>query len=194
MSFEVSTTNIFDEIWSELSKACAERHAFTTLTLATVDAKNAPQARTIILRGAQSEQGEISFATDIRSQKCADITANNRVALTGYDSTRSIQLRLAGRASINRHESERQAAFSSLKPHTHYLFTSSQRPGTAITSPSEIHFVSDEQRISLAAYENFGWVTVEIDQIERLDLRQNPHQRIGFAKHSDEWLANWLVA
>jgi pyridoxamine 5'-phosphate oxidase len=67
------------------------------MTVGTVDADGAPDARSLLLSGVD-EDGRLSFHTDSRSRKTAQLAADDRVVLTVVWPERGRQLVVAGHA------------------------------------------------------------------------------------------------
>lgn len=185
---------IWKGVWNSLDLATSSRGAFTTLSLSTTGLDHRPKSRTIILRQVNKENGVIRFATDLRSRKIEEINAQPYVALTGYDGNESVQIRLEGRAYINLSPEQTKSFFNTLKPHTHYLFTSNERPGSKISRPDDVQFAKESDRTSDIAFQNFGLVDIVLDAMEWLDLSKAPHHRLRFERTGEHWSHHWLVA
>lgn len=185
---------IWTGIWNSLDMATRSRAAFTTLSLSTIGLNHKPKSRTIILRQVDKENGIVRFATDLRSRKIEEITAQPCVALTGYDGNDSVQIRLEGSALINVSPEQTKSFFNTLKPHTHYLFTSNERPGSEISRPEDVQFAEEIDRTSDIAFQNFALVDIVLEAIEWLDLNKDPHHRLRFERIGAQWSPQWLVA
>ncbi|MEM7471754.1 MAG: pyridoxamine 5'-phosphate oxidase family protein [Pseudomonadota bacterium] len=97
----VELAAIEQEAWAQLSKVeGAPDHPFRTVSLASIDQQGHPQTRSLILRAADPETKRIILHTDIRSAKWAELQANPKVSLLGYDPTARLQLRFAGQAAL----------------------------------------------------------------------------------------------
>ena len=185
---------IWTRLWNSLDEATRSRTAFTTLTLSTTGLDQRPKSRTIILRQIDKDNGILRFATDQRSRKIEEISAKPYVSLTGYDGNHSVQIRLEGHALVNSNTEQTKSFFNTLKPHTHYLFTSNERPGTKISHPKDVQFAEESDRTSAIAFQNFALVDINLDAIEWLDLTATPHHRIRFEKAGQPWSHQWLLA
>ncbi|NNU82076.1 pyridoxamine 5'-phosphate oxidase [Halovulum dunhuangense] len=69
-------------------------------TLATVSADGVPQARTVVLRGADRAAARLRIHTDLRSAKMRDLRARPLAALHVWDSAAHLQIRLTASVSI----------------------------------------------------------------------------------------------
>ncbi len=98
---------LFDRWFTEAVQASV-RDA-NAMTLATADAKGAPSARIVLLKGVE-ERGFVFF-TDYRSRKAAELEANPQAALVFYWPELERQVRVTGRASrVSRAETEQYFA------------------------------------------------------------------------------------
>ena len=52
---------------------------------ASLGLDGAPKVRTVVIRSLDETNGLIRFNTDLRSRKAAEIDADSRVTLLGYD-------------------------------------------------------------------------------------------------------------
>lgn len=70
------------------------------MTLSTADADGAPSARVLILRGVDTADCAVAFASDAASPKGRDLTANPRAALTWYWPAHGRQIRMTGPVDV----------------------------------------------------------------------------------------------
>jgi general stress protein 26 len=125
-----------EEAWTRLRDAGDERnHPMRLVVLATVDGDGTPDARTMVLRGADRRSGRIWLYTDRRSEKVDQIAGCRWACVVAWDRTAGIQLRLRGAAEV--HESGpvadrhwRQASLS-----LQALFASPDAPGRPLRQP-----------------------------------------------------------
>lgn len=83
-------------IWGELAAACADRqHGWRTAVLATVAEDGTADARCLVLREADRSARKLSFFTDPRSAKVAQLIHEPRASVVLWSSTLRWQLRLA---------------------------------------------------------------------------------------------------
>lgn len=88
--------------WRQLRKAAQDaHHPFRNLMLATIDPDGQPQARYLILRGADAGARTLELHTDMRSAKWGELAANPRVSVLGYDAEARMQIRLTGTATLH---------------------------------------------------------------------------------------------
>ncbi|MBA4265345.1 MAG: hypothetical protein C0453_09700 [Comamonadaceae bacterium] len=89
------------QIWQTLDRATREYgHAWRTPVLATVDAGQAPQARTVVLRSADAQRGELRVFTDARSPKVGELRSQSRAVLVFWCPVLNWQLRAIVEVSV----------------------------------------------------------------------------------------------
>lgn len=87
------------DVTDRLTHAVTDRSVpMHTLVVATADA----DARVMVLRGVERGGWLLRFHTDARAPKVAAILRDPRIAVLGYDKQAKIQLRMRGRARIER--------------------------------------------------------------------------------------------
>ena len=92
-----------DRVWAALmAGAQPGLTPFTVVQLAISGLDDAPKVRSVILRSADAERGAVSFSTDLRSAKIKEMRRQPRVSLIGYDADAGFQIRLEGKAAIER--------------------------------------------------------------------------------------------
>ena len=75
-----------EEILGLIQRGVKDRKSgFHNFVLATSSFENEPDARTVVLRGFDSEKMEISFHSDLRSQKINQLNKNKNLCLVFYD-------------------------------------------------------------------------------------------------------------
>jgi general stress protein 26 len=100
-------------LWSELVRASRDRHHGWRLpVLATVDPQGSPQARTVVLRGADAALGELVCYTDRRSPKVSQLRADGRGVLVFWCARLSWQLRAQVRIGVEEDGARVQAAWA----------------------------------------------------------------------------------
>ena len=91
------------EILGLIQRGVKDRKSgFHNFVLATSSFENEPDARTVVLRGFDSKKMEISFHSDLRSQKINQLNKNKNVCLVFYDEKKKIQLRIRGKTNIKK--------------------------------------------------------------------------------------------
>lgn len=184
---------VLSTVWICLRKGVAPgRSPYSIVQLATVGADHAAKVRYVVLRRVCKETSEITFHTDVRSAKIAEISANPNVALVAADLEKNIQIRLEGKASVITDGRIKRAAWDASRDHSLVLFRNPLVPGTPIDSPSDGQPGND-----LAdrddGYENFCVVAISLTHIDWLDLSADGHERASLVRTGSGWCGSWVA-
>jgi pyridoxamine 5'-phosphate oxidase len=193
---KVRLQQLQDRGWEYLrAGAGSGRAPFTIMQAATISVTGAPAVRTVVLRRAAESESLITFHTDVRSAKVAELRADPRIALVGYDPEHMIQLRLEGVASVITDGNDKKTAWDSSREHSLVLYRTIHPPGTSIGSPDEAYAgQSNLHSTVLAGYENFCIVRVSLKTFELLDLSMPAnHKRAHFIHDGFEWKGQWIA-
>lgn len=176
-----SLQETLDQAWHLLQQGVAEgRSPMRFVTLATVDADNAPQARTVVLRSVHREKAEVSVFTDLRSQKILQLRQNPQAALHLWAPDVLLQLRLVG---VIRIETGLESEWQAVPLHMREAYGHEPPPGTAIGA-------SDAWKVR-PSIENFARLTLVVNRLESVSLDPDGHRRAEFHRKS-KWLGQWL--
>jgi hypothetical protein len=188
---------ILDRIWALLTagaNAGQERSPFTMVQISTLGLDGAPRARTVVLRQVNRSESAVTFHTDIRSKKVAELKKDPRIAVVACDLDAGLQIRLEGIATIVDRGERRDAVWNASRPRTLILYRAPLPPGTPIEAPSEAHVqpeCDDAERN--AGIENFCLVDIEVSNIDYLDLSPTGHIRARFIRDADSWQGIWVA-
>jgi len=123
----------FDHAWIMLGRGVRDRRSpFHTPTLATIDADGAPEARTIVLRGAMRETATLRFHTDRRSHKPFQLERDPRCSVHVYDHAAKIQLHLRGAARLHGEGDVADTAWTGSRARSRECYAQIAAPGTAL--------------------------------------------------------------
>ena len=188
-----------EEILGLIQRAVKDRKSgFHNFILAT-SFDNKPDARTVVLRGFDSEKMELSFHSDLRSQKINQLIKNKNVCLVFYDEKKKIQLRIRGRTNINKSFPE---AWNKLTNWSKRCYLTVSPPGQESRKPSsgfpkEFAFDAPSLEQAKDGFKNFGQIRVNINEIEWLFLASQGHRRALFEviKNGSKFLieGKWLI-
>ena len=172
---------------------------FHYTVLSTVNEKNKPDARTVILRDFNVDSMTLRIHSDLRAKKNSHIKKNKNVILTFYDNKEKIQLRLRGEALI---KESYEKAWKGLSNSSKRCYLVEQTPGIESIKPTSglpekyIKFSPNDQE-SKNGLQNFSLVLIIINQIEWLYLASQGHRRAIFSldRKKKDILVNsqWLV-
>lgn len=164
---------------------------FHTLTLATIAADGAPNARILVLRGVCKETKRLRFHTDRRTQKLDHLKHDARCAVLGYDPAAKLQLRLEGKASLHLDDNIADEAWLKSQAQSRACYTQETPPGLRLDEP--IKDAPQPPADFEAGRENFCVLLVEAIRLEWLYLHHLGHRRAAWAKNGAAWKGTWLA-
>ncbi|KFG97667.1 pyridoxamine 5'-phosphate oxidase [Burkholderia paludis] len=187
-----SLEQTYDRLWACLeSGASARRSPFTMLQAATLGLDGAPKVRTIVLRQASRADRTLSFHTDARSEKVAELRRDPRLSIVAADLDALVQIRAEGVASFCDDEAQRRAIWASSRPHTLLLYRAPLPPGTPIESPEAAH--ADGAAPAGDGYENFCLIRMTVTRIDWLELARTGHRRAVFELRAGGDDSRWIA-
>lgn len=164
------------------------RSPFHTPTLATRGVDGSPELRTVVLRAFHPAARSLHIHTDRRSAKAAQITADPRAALHGYDPLARTQLRLAGHAMLHLDDAAADAAWSASRETSRMTYATAHPPGTALRAPCAA------PTDPAAGRTHFALMVLTFDSLDWLLLDPAGHRRARFTWGRDgAATATWLV-
>lgn len=170
-----------------LTLAAADRRSpWRTLQLASIAVGGAPDVRTLVLRAALPGERLLRLHTDRRSAKAAEIAADPRVMLHGYDPAAKLQLRLAGTARLETGTAA-TAAWGASTPLARACYGIDPAPGTPVAAPPPAPPADD------AGAGNFAVLLVRYHSLDWLWLSVDGHRRARFDWSRGTLEACWLV-
>ncbi|EKS9797332.1 MULTISPECIES: pyridoxamine 5'-phosphate oxidase family protein [Burkholderia] len=190
-----SLAQTYERLWSCLeSGVSAQRSPFTMLQAATLGIDGAPKVRTIVLRQVSRADRMLSFHTDARSEKVAELRRDPRIALVASDLDALVQIRVEGAASICDDEAQRRAIWQASRPHTLLLYRAPLPPGTPVASPEDAHVPASQDAASTDdGYDNFCLLHVTVTRIDWLELARAGHRRAVFDLHESGYEGRWVA-
>ncbi len=172
-----------------LRGAADHRSPFRTPTLVTIGTDGAPEARTVVLRAFDPASRRLQIHTDRRSAKLAQMAADPRIALHGYDPTARMQLRIAGRAMLHLDDAAADAAWSASRETSRMTYATDDPPGTPLPAPP----AAPGDPIGGRAH--FAAVALRVDSLDWLLLDPAGHRRARFTWLADGTTgATWIAA
>jgi pyridoxine/pyridoxamine 5'-phosphate oxidase len=97
---------------------------------ATISLDGAPNVRTVLLQSASETKNMLTFHSDLRSQKIAELSRVPRIALVGVDTVHNLQVRVLGETRIIRDGQVRLDAWRSSPDHDLVAYRTRLAPGT----------------------------------------------------------------
>jgi pyridoxamine 5'-phosphate oxidase len=163
---------VLSNAWDLLVQGVASRkHGFHHAAVATIGVTGKPRIRTVILRAADSAEGTLRFHTDVRSQKCVDLTSNSHLSLVLYDEPSKTQVRVEGTATLHADDALADASWKAAQPMSKITYGIMPEPGLAIESPDLISMPEPQTDVEWAR-KHFVVVRVQIQTLQWLYLKQ----------------------
>lgn len=175
-----SEGELVQRIWTELQRATVDRHhEWRTPVLATTGLDGIPDARTVVLRGANAKACELVFFTDRRSPKVAELQAEGKAAFVFWSKRLSWQLRVRVVTQVHTTGSLVDAAWERISQSPaagDYL--AADAPGSALR----------KQAAANPGAHHLAVVTSRIEHLDWLELARQGHRRARLTQGTLEWL------
>ena len=130
----------YDYLKAGIKSAKLDYHSFVFSTIRN----GKPELRTVILREVNTRAPSITFHSDQRSKKLTDIGLNHEVSALFYDRSRRVQLRLSGKAKIEKDTTVTKQIWDKMRPESKlcYMgpFVPSEELKSFIPVPSSIKY------------------------------------------------------
>ena len=163
-------------------------------------ANTKPQTTTMVPRKINPLTGKLNCHTDIRSRKIECLKKNPNVALLLWCRDQKTQLRMNGTVEIHHQDDTAKAIWNSVRPMSKVCYCADIAPSTQ-SSEQTSGFSTNQwlKRHDIIetdfAYMHFAILSIQLEEIERLDLSAAGHFKIQF--HRDEgkntWTHQWLA-
>ncbi len=176
-------TTLHDQVWTLLTRGVKDRRAAARhLTLATVSQDGKPQARTVVLRGADKANATLDVHTDIHSAKVAELRSNPFAALLVWDSSAHLQMRLDVDVAILT-GAEVADVWARVPDLARLSYGSTPAPGQIVS-----HSLDYSKKPDQAA---FAVLKMTIEAMDVVHLGPD-HRRARFER-TDNWNGQWLA-
>jgi pyridoxamine 5'-phosphate oxidase len=183
--------------WRMLAQGATDRDApLHMLAVASVDPDGRPQQRSMVLRECHRAERALQFHTDVRAVKVAELQAQPRVSVLGYDHGRRTQLRIAGNVQLLSDGPVVERAWQTMRNVSRVAYRSSKPPGTIFASVDE-HESLNASEITVHdtfARENFCVIQVAVEELEWVYLNGAGNRRARFSWPDGDVVAYWLQA
>jgi hypothetical protein len=176
-----STTedDLHHQIWVELQRAPHDRHhEWRTPVLASTGLDGFPQARTVVLRSAERAQAKLTFFTDSRSPKVAELQTQARASLVFWSKRLGWQLRVSVWATVITEGPAVDAAWQRVSQSPaagDYLSTAA--PGAAWAP----------DKVGVCPQHNLCIVSAQVLSMDWLALAKEGHRRARVSADSVAW-------
>ena len=180
----VALPQIEEAVWRELALATHDKqHGWRTAVLATVHS-DAADARTVILREADAAARTLTFFTDDRAAKVAQLLSHPNATLLMWSAALGWQIRCRAVLSIESNGLAATSRWARIKVSPAAQdYLSRVPPGTAIESP-------DDASVGPGPLdrEHFAVVTAQVHAIDWLELHDAGHRRAVFDASGARWV------
>jgi pyridoxamine 5'-phosphate oxidase len=180
--------DIRPQIWKELGRASLDRHhEWRTPVLASADADGLPDARIVVLRQVDAVAGQLTFYTDSRSPKVAQLQAQASAMLVFWSARLSWQLRVRVTCSVITSGPEVETLWQGVKQSAAAGDYLSPRPPGAVLPPDSGTADAAKANAPLPAH-SFALLRAQVLQMDWLALSRDGHRRAQLSANTWEWL------
>jgi len=167
---------------SLLARGVADRRAaFHTLSLATIGLDGTPQLRTVVLRGLDGNAPSLTFHTDKRSPKFAELTRSPAASALAYDASAKLQIRMNGTVTLRDGDEFAGKIWAGLQRTSRECYHTPDAPSGPLTGAPPLN--EDQAR------ETFCICTLTITKLDVLYLRAGGHLRATATGGRAHWVA-----
>lgn len=191
-----SLTDLELDTWNRLvNGAVKSRDPLHTPCVAT-HSGNDISLRTVVLRKAIPETKELRFHTDTRSKKWQELTLNPSISALFYDAADRIQIRLKGRAELQLNNDITADAWQKTSLSSRRCYLTNFDPSSFTDNPTsglpehieQENFTLEESEMG---YQNFGIVSIKVQNIDWFWLHHAGHRRAYFDYVSGSF--SWMI-
>jgi pyridoxamine 5'-phosphate oxidase len=177
-----SLDGLYAQVWARLVRGVADRRAPTRHpTLATVSPDGWPEARTVVLRAADSVTATLDLHTDLRSAKVVALQSTPRAALHIWDQSAHLQIRLTADVTILSGDSV-AATWAKVPETSRRAYATTPAPGQMIPTALDYQAGPDQTF--------FAVLRCKVQAMDILHLGPE-HRRASFDRASG-WVGSWL--
>lgn len=186
--------DVLEQVWAVLAEGAARRDSpFHQGVFATLSG-HGPEARYVVLRHAERERARLTFHTDRRSPKIAQLQNDPRASWCFFGD--SVQLRFAGRAMPMLEGQYLEAAWQHIPGFDRHFYHLKNVPGTPLFDArgglsEEVSLPMPEAALVDPGRLNFAAVEFHLERIDWLHLARGGHRRAQF-ESADGWRGRWV--
>jgi hypothetical protein len=152
------------------------------VNFATLDLDSWPEARTVAIRRSDRALGIVETHTDLTSNKITSLRTTPRVAMTHWDTTLDLQIRLWAEVSIMSGKAVTDI-WAKVPPNARVSYGEIPSPGTPI--PSALAYVKEPTS------GDFAVLRCTVTKMDIVHLGAN-HRRAAYLR-TDDWAGTWLA-
>lgn len=181
---------IQDQIWKELGRAALDRHhEWRTPVLATSTEDGSVNARTVVLRRVDSDEGQLEIYTDSRSSKVSELSQNPIAQFVFWSTRLNWQLRVRTECTILTSGTYVESLWQNVKqsPSSGDYLTLVE-PGAPMTNNESQHHKNQNQHQGQNPKNYFAVISCQILEIDWLELSRAGHRRANLKNKQWQWL------
>jgi pyridoxamine 5'-phosphate oxidase len=197
---DLALESLLSDCWARLRAGADDKaHPFHIMTLASSGLDGRARARSVILRAADPAGRLLSFYSDRRSPKMAEVERDPRVALLFYDPAEGLQIRLEGLAGEVREEERVEEAWRSASRYSRRVYLQEEAPGAETDRPTSglppaLEGEEPSEEALLPARENFSLLQVRVLKLDWLKISGEGQRRALWRWNEEERPeAGWIV-
>jgi pyridoxine/pyridoxamine 5'-phosphate oxidase len=176
-------SGLWSACWRQLVRDAVLLKPNARSVLATIGRSGAPEARMVVLRGADRRAGSVAVHTDTGSVKITELTADPRASLHIWNESTQVQMRLRGTIQIS----------SGLElAHLWHQMPDGSRANYGVTPvPGSVIDASDAY-VRAPDPDRLARLTLRIDEMDVVHLSDDYHRRALY-RRDDDWQGQWLA-
>ncbi len=177
----ISYDSMTDQVWKRLVQAGDDpSHAMRVVVLATLGGGGSPEARLMVIRGADRQLGKLWFYTDLRSPKVEQLRTCPDACAVAWDTACGVQLRIRGTATVDSSSPLADDHWRQASLGLQMLLRSPEDPGRPLKWPDprlmgmKTALDADDES---TARRNFAVIEIKISSIEWHQVCDNDQRR-----------------
>ena len=170
-----------------------------TPVLISISTGGLAQGRTVVLRGFNRQQRQLTIYTDARSAKVAQLRAQPTCTLVAYQPNPMMQLRLSTNAMVNHNNECTHEAWAVMPGPTRCNYLTDPDPGLISVQATDGRPVINAESVPTnneneIAYSHFSVIVFTINELEWLYLPRRGHRRAQFIwDETNSLQSDWLI-
>ena len=170
-----------------------------TPVLISVSTDGLAQGRTVVLRGFNRQQRQLTIYTDARSAKVAQLRAQPTCTLVAYQPNPMMQLRLSTNAIVNHNNEITHEAWAVMPGPNRCNYLTDPDPGSISVQATDGRPVINAESVptnneNKIAYSHFSVIVFTINELEWLYLPRRGHRRAQFTwDEANSLQSDWLI-
>ena len=169
--------------WRQLTLQSVQMKPALQTVLATLGTNGGPEARMVVLRGADRQAGTVDIHTDVTSVKITELRRDPRASIHLWNEADQLQIRLRGDISIaSGSDSLRQWARVPDGSRSNYGVVPA--PGSMIPASDAYSRAPDPAKFAVLA--------LKVAAMDVVHLSDDFHRRALYTR-ADDWRGQWLA-